>query len=163
MTTDKVVKLTPELAKDLKSRRILTESEQSIPVELAPVQPGEKRVGTLTAEESQIFLELFNLQDDMEQWDRELTRRSLLKAADLVIEDEAPGLPGGVFVSPEGFLNEDEARQYHEMRHRFQYLQEMLWYNLRSRLDMFHYTLGVRRGFTVVNTGPRFNDERKSD
>jgi len=151
-----VTHITPMLIKEFRDKKILSHSEECIPVELDPIQEGEAILTTLTADESVIFVELFNLQEDMEMWDRELAHRGLTKAAADIIADADSKFSSGIMIDSGALLSEAESEEYNETLARYTYLEAFFWYNIRRRTTTFNHTIGVRRGFVLVSTGRKF-------
>lgn len=160
---DKVIQITDKLVTDLKERKVIRDTEEYIPIELDPVDyaAGESSIGTLTADEAKIFLEIFTIQDDIDHFARELKARGFRHAAELITADDALGMPEGFAINDEYFLSEADSKYFYELVLKFRYLNGLFWYGVKSRLDVFQYEIGIRKGLVVVKISDKFNRERK--
>lgn len=158
MTKDNVIQLTPELFKDFENKKLFDEVKD-LDIELMDVRYGDTILGTLTTEESKLFVAIERLKDEIEQFNFDKETESLSKYAEKRKESghrkdtsENIGVFGPIRTLGINFTDE-EAEILLEMETRLQYLDSYFWYTLRTRINSFSSRIGIRSGFKVVRNG----------
>jgi hypothetical protein len=146
--------VTDDTIKDLRERGVITSDAEEI--ELDSVA-GLEVIGELTLQERVLFNEVSMLEHGMEDWNRELHARVAEGIGRATRRADRPESIMREFYENERVFNDtEEAEEYFFEAMRLDYLKNMLWYSVRSRLQTFAWKLGVRAGYTVVRLAPKF-------
>jgi len=152
MSEDKIVELTPDLADELKQKRLVNEIIDRI--ELRPV--GGEIVGELNAEEKVYFGECSVLERELDDWNQELAARSSEAAGDAIRASDIPNDSAVRAQERKLFASREEAEDYYRTLYRLSYFKGIMGYIVRNRLGMFSATLSIRSGYKVCKIGDGF-------
>lgn len=150
-----VVSLDAAKIADMRERKLLT--EQSGKVDLPLVSSGEKRLGLLTPEERAVYLQIVDIDTQLEDWGHEIAARSAELVAKHIRSSPDPTTAHENISADSPLESDAEGEEYYELIYRKEYLQAMFWYTVRARLASFGHTLGIRIGFTIVSTGKKYS------
>lgn len=151
--------LTPERLQELQSQGAIVkadDTERQDGMELPPVSYGETVVGELTDQERDLFLELSDVHDTVEQRARECVAAHLRKASEELLDGsvQPPAMVGQQ--SPMVFQDDDEAKYFFKEQKRLAYLHSCFHFVLGERLGLHEFVLGVRAGWRVVKVKRRY-------
>lgn len=156
-----IVNLTPEVIKDMREKRVIRDMEAEI--ELPAFGPGDEKIGVLTEEERALYIEIMAIEADIDDHERELQARSLTQLGQHIREEKDRNEAVKKWTENMIFSDEAEAEVYFEMFYRKDYLNSMLWYNVRRRLGVFGSTMAVRYGFAIVQRGLKYKGIAKPE
>lgn len=149
-----ITQLTPETIEALRKRHILREAEADI--ELPPFGPGMERIGILNDEEKALFIEVTVLDSSLYEWMREITARTHEKIAGAVRSSDSPEAALDKLQKDMVFANDEEAEEYFEEIYRKDYLNSLLWFNVRSRLGVYGANLSICYGYAIARAGYKY-------
>ncbi len=156
MTTHKVLELTPDLISTFKEKKILQDNENYLSIELPELEPGDEIIGVLTSEESSIFLEMVNLDEDIEIWSREIYSRMLREVADNISKTNIDVIQAHMLDN--SVLTEEESFDFYQNKSKLDYLHGIFWFSVKTRLSAFNRELAIKNGFRVVSQQKLYSD-----
>lgn len=155
-----VIEITPAVVANFAERKLLSFTEDQLEFDLPEIDIGDEIIGTLTAEESKIFLAAHQASIDVGYFTQEIDRRRFLRLSELVGDlDPRNNTPADLQVDMYDVLNEEESIEYHELVSRYEYFIAFFWYSVSTRLSIFQRDIVIKNGFKVVATSQRYSKD----
>lgn len=143
-----VVNITPDLVEDFKQKKYIRDLEDTVELDLEPVRPGEKVIGRLTPNETEILLEVLVTDDEIQQLMHTETIKSvetllskLKKTIDAIGEVDVP------------ITDKDTLKQFYKLKDKHCFLKDYLFYIVKDRLNCFGSMISFRKDYIVVEVG----------
>lgn len=151
---DTVVQLNPATIERLRDQRILREQESQ--VDLPAFKAGEEKIGILNVEERTLFIESCTIEQTLWDWSKEISARSAEKVADFIRSKDNMDEIAQEMEKHMLFQDDGEAEEYYAEVYRKNYIDALMWFSVRERLECFGATLSIRYGFAVARSGYKY-------
>lgn len=138
---------------------VLTDFPSDEEIGLSGINPGEVVLGTLTDEEFSIFVEMWELQSQMQQTVKDITARKMRETADK-LANQGGDLLKAAAASLEGieanlFQDEEECIGYFTAQAKLNLVRSTFYWVLGDKYNCHDYRCGVRSGRRFVRIAKR--------
>lgn len=117
-------------------------------LDLSDPTSGDITIGTLTPEETDLFVNYHQAYAEFDEHIREINSDMLRTAADHIKQGDFN--PSNLPELAQERMNDDEIKLLSRLRRQVDVLRSLFFWHVSERLDAHHHTLGVRSGGRVV-------------
>lgn len=119
-------------------------------LELPEPQYGEQIIGTLTAEEAELYASIYSLSGKLEELNRTGASNAFIATGEAIRDKREKD------IVEKGMVSEDFAKEFFRTQRQLEYLKSLFFWTLSSRLDCFDYIIGVRSRRRIIKSERRW-------